>query len=214
MRAATDWQRGLYFVTPERIDTVGLLRLVEQALAGGATLLQYRNKGADGPTRHAQASALRELSSRSGVPLIINDDVRLAGAVGAAGVHLGRDDGDIASIRAMLGAEAIIGASCYASIDAARSAALAGASYVAFGAMFPSGTKPLATRASIELLRQAEDLRLPRVAIGGINLDNAGSVIAAGADLVAVVSAVADAADPYAMAAQLSALFKSNGPMA
>jgi len=214
MRAAAPWRRGLYFVTPDRTDTAVLLLLAEQALAGGASLLQYRNKSADGTTRHAQASALQALALRAEVPLIINDDVRLAAAVGAAGVHLGRDDGDIASVRAMLGAAAIIGASCYASIDAARRAASGGASYVAFGAVFPSGTKPAAARAPLELFRQAGDLGLPRVAIGGINIDNAGIVVAAGADLIAVVSAVADAPEPRTMAARLSALFDSNGPTA
>lgn len=214
MSSAAPWQRGLYFVTPDRTDTAALLRLAEQALSGGASLLQYRSKSAEGAKRHAQASALQELAVRAGVPLIINDDVRLAAAVGAAGVHLGRDDGDIAAARAMLGVEAIIGASCYASLDRARHAAAGGASYVAFGAVFPSGTKPGAGRAPLELFRQAASLGLPRVAIGGINIDNAGLVVAAGADLIAVVSAVADAPDPRAMAARLSALFNTNGPTA
>jgi len=214
MRAAAPWRRGLYFVTPDRTDTAALLLLAEQALAGGASLLQYRNKSVDGTTRHAQASALQALGLRAQVPLIINDDVRLAAAVGAAGVHLGQDDGDIAAARAMLGPDAIIGASCYASMDAARRAASGGASYVAFGSVFPSGTKPGAARAPLELFRQAGDLGVPRVAIGGINIDNAGLIIAAAADLIAVLSAVADAPDPRAMAARLSALFDPKGPIA
>lgn len=214
MRTAESWRRGLYFVTPDRNDTAQLVALVAQALAGGASLVQYRNKSAEPATRHAQAHALQALAAGAGVPLVINDDVELAHAVGAAGVHLGRDDGDIAAARAVLGAQALVGASCYASIEAARRAASGGASYVAFGAMFPSGTKPQAARAPLELFRQAADLGLPRVAIGGINLDNAGLVIAAGADLIAVVSSIADAPDPRAAAARFSALFDSNGPLA
>ncbi len=206
------WQRGLYFVTPESGNTTALRALVDEALAGGAVLLQYRSKSKDRALRHAQATALREIACTHCVPFIVNDDVALAQSVAADGVHLGREDADIATARELLGSESIIGASCYASIDAARRAAAAGASYFAFGALFPSRTKPQAAHAPLELFRQAADLGLPRVAIGGITLDNAGVVIAAGADLVAVVSALADVPDPRAAAARLSALFAPTGP--
>lgn len=212
--APARWQRGLYFVTPETADTPALLALAERALAGGAALLQYRSKSPDAALRHAQASSLRELACVSCVPLIVNDDVGLAHAVAADGVHLGRDDGDIAQARASLGTEAIIGVSCYDSLDRARAAAAAGASYIAFGAMFPSPTKPHATHSPLSLLRDSGALDVPRVAIGGITLDNARSVIDAGADLVAVVSAIAEAEDPRRTAALFAALFDTDGPAA
>lgn len=205
------WQRGLYFVTPELADTRSLATLVEQALAGGAVLLQYRNKCADAELSFDQATMLRALAARAGVPFIVNDDAALARAVEADGVHLGRDDGDIAAARAILRSDAIIGVSCYDSIERARTAAANGADYLAFGAMFASRTKPNAPSARTAVFQQAAALGLPRVAIGGINLDNARLVLDAGADLIAVVSAIADAPEPLAVAAQLAALFTSNG---
>jgi thiamine-phosphate pyrophosphorylase len=126
--------------------------------------------------------------------------------VGAAGVHLGEDDGDIAAARALLGAKAIIGVSCYDDAGRARAAAAAGADYLAFGAFFASSTKPGARHARPGLLRQTASLDLPRVAIGGITPDNAPALIAAGADLVAVISGVFDAPDPIATARAYRAL--------
>ncbi len=210
--AAARWQRGLYFVTPDLGDTTALLDLVDQALAGGAVLLQYRSKSPDHDLRRAQATALRELACTHCVPLVINDDLDLAHAVAADGVHLGRGDADIAAARSLLGSEAIIGASCYDSLARARSAADAGANYLAFGAMFASPTKPKAAHAPLSLLTEAEAFGLPRVAIGGINLDNAHTVVDAGADLVAVVSAIAGSRDPGAHAARFAALFAKDGP--
>lgn len=191
--------RGLYLITPDESDTARLLDRVGAVLAHAA-LLQYRNKVADAALRQAQLTALRPLCRAAGVPLIANDDAGLAAAVGADGVHVGEDDGDPAAVRARLGAEAIIGVSCYDDLARARAAAAAGASYVAFGAFFPSTTKPNARRATPALLRDSGSLGLPRVAIGGITPDNAGDVIAAGADLVAVISGVFDAPDPVAAA--------------
>ncbi len=216
--APARWQRGLYFVTPELADTATLLALVEQVLVGGAVMLQYRSKYADRSLRHAQATALREMACAHCVPLIINDDVELAHAAGADGVHLGRDDADIASARDVLGPEAIIGASCYASIERARDASKAGATYVAFGTVFASPTKPHAVRAPLSLLEESAAFGLPRVAIGGINLDNARSVVDAGANLIAVISAISEARDPLAVAALFAALFaapiQKDGPVA
>jgi thiamine-phosphate pyrophosphorylase len=189
--------RGLYLITPDDADTARLLARVAPLLAG-TTWLQYRNKTADGGLRREQAHALQALCAGHGVPLIVNDDAALARDVGAAGVHLGGTDGDIGAARALLGPTAIIGASCYDQLANAEQAVAAGASYVAFGAFFPTTTKITSSRARPELLRQSAALGVPRVAIGGLTPDNAGPLIAAGADLVAVVSSIFAAADPVA----------------
>ena len=192
------WPRGLYAITPDEADTARLLDRVETVLQAGASWLQYRNKGADRILRERQASALMPVCARHGVALIINDDWRLAAAIGADGTHLGQEDGELAAARTALGAGAIIGASCYDSLALARDACTAGASYVAFGAFFPSPTKPHSPRASPALLRDSAALGIPRVAIGGITPDNARPLVAAGADMIAVISGVFDAPDPAA----------------
>ncbi|HVJ61324.1 MAG TPA: thiamine phosphate synthase [Tahibacter sp.] len=198
-------RRGLYAITDgPRTD---LLDAAAAALAGGAVLLQYRDKTIDAARRHHEALALVRLCAVHGVGLIVNDDVELARAVGAAGVHLGEDDGDIAQARARLGADAVIGVSCYDAIDRARDLAAAGADYVAFGAFYPSSTKPNARRATPTLLREAAALGVPRVAIGGITPDNARPLIDAGADLVAVITAVFGARDIRAAADRFQTLF-------
>ncbi|WP_303747300.1 thiamine phosphate synthase [Stenotrophomonas pigmentata] len=189
--------RGVYLITPDETDSARLLERVRPLLAG-TTWLQYRNKAVDAPTRLAQATALQALCAEAGVPLIINDDVSLALQVGAAGVHLGEDDGDIAAARALLGPQAIIGASCYDEFERAQRAVAAGASYVAFGAFFPSRSKVTPRRANPELLRQSAALGVPRVAIGGLTPDNSRPVVDAGADLIAVISGVFSEADPVA----------------
>ena len=191
--------KGLYLVTPDEADSARLLARVHAVLPHAA-MLQYRNKAASNAARHEQASLLLPLCREAGVPLVINDDWRLARAIGADGAHLGADDGNLAEARAALGSDAIIGASCYDSLDRAASAADAGASYLAFGAFFPSPTKPHARRASLQLLQDARRLNRSLVAIGGITPDNTPALIDAGADLVAVVSGVFDAADPVAAA--------------
>lgn len=190
--------RGLYAITPDDVDTERLLRRVDAVLAAGTTWLQYRNKLADDALRKSQARALQPLCTRHGVPLIINDDWQLAARIGADGAHLGEDDGAIAAARAALGSEAILGASCYDRIGLAHDAVAAGASYVAFGAFFPSPTKPHARAARPALLAAAATLGVPRVAIGGITPDNGQSLVEAGADLLAVISGVFDAPDPAA----------------
>ena len=199
--------RGLYAITDgPRGD---LLVAAEAALAGGARVLQYRDKSRDHARRHTEAVALQALCQAHGVPLIINDDIALAAAVGAAGVHLGEQDADIAAARARLGPDAIIGASCYDSLPRARQLAAAGADYLAFGAFFSSPTKPHARRAPAALLREAALLGLPRVAIGGITPDNGGALIDAGADLLAVISGVFGAADVHGAARRYADLFES-----
>ncbi|GAB2552702.1 thiamine phosphate synthase [Rhodanobacter koreensis] len=199
---------GLYVITDgPRPD---LLDVVAQALAGGARLLQYRDKSADAARRHAEATALRQLCTIHAVPLIINDDVALAHAVAADGAHLGKDDGDIGAARALLGEDAIIGVSCYDSLARAQAAARAGAGYIAFGAFFPSPTKPLAPHAPLDLLRHSAALGVPRVAIGGITPDNAVSLVEAGAEYLAVISAVFGAADVHAAAQHFAHLYPSD----
>jgi thiamine-phosphate pyrophosphorylase len=198
--------RGLYLITPDEPDNSGLLARVAPLLPHVACL-QYRNKTASGPLRRQQADALRSLCGDAGVPLIINDDAALAVATGADGVHLGENDGAFATARALLGNDAIIGVSCYDDVVRARNAAAYGADYVAFGAFFPSATKPRARRASIELLHESRALGLLRVAIGGITPDNAPALIAAGADMIAVISGVFDVPDPLAAAIAYAACF-------
>ncbi len=190
--------RGVYLITPDEADTARLLARTAPLLAAGATWLQYRNKTADAALHLQQATALQALCAQHGVPLIINDDPALAHAVGAAGVHLGGTDGDIGAARALLGPDALIGASCYDQLANAERAVAEGASYVAFGAFFPTTTKVTTSRATPDLLRQSAALGVPRVAIGGLSPDNVGPIIAAGADLVAVVSGIFAAPDPVA----------------
>ena len=198
MTSASPAPRGVYLITPDEPDTARLLARTAPLLAAGATWLQYRNKTASDALRQEQAVALQALCATHGVPLIINDDPALAQAVGAAGVHLGGTDGDIPSTRALLGPDAIIGASCYDQLANAEKAVAAGASYVAFGAFHPTTTKVTSSRAHTDLLRQSAALGVPRVAIGGLTPDNVGPIIDAGADLVAVVSGIYAAQDPVA----------------
>jgi thiamine-phosphate pyrophosphorylase len=200
--------RGLYAVTPDIADTADLLVKVEAALAGGASWLQYRNKAADAPLRLAQARALLAVCRRHQVPFVVNDDLALAIALDADGLHLGAGDGSLAAARSRLGPDKVLGASCYNRIENALAAARDGANYVAFGSFFASGVKPGAAHAPIALLQEAKRrVDLPAVAIGGITLDNAPRLIAAGADGVAVISALFGAADIRAAASRFNALF-------
>jgi len=198
--------RGLYLITPDDADTDRLLARVVPLLAHAACL-QYRNKAACAQLRERQAVALLAACRAANRPLLVNDDVALAARINANGVHLGEHDGDIAAARAMLGDGARIGASCYDDPALARAAIDAGADHVAFGAFFASPTKPLARRATPQMLRDATPLGVPRVAIGGITPDNARPLVAAGADLLAVISGVFDAADPVAAARAYAACF-------
>lgn len=197
IRRHWQWSRGVYLITPDDANSDRLLASVEAVLEHAA-LLQYRNKSASPALRRTQAEALLERCAKYSVPLIINDDLALASIIGADGVHLGEDDSDADEARDVLGPGAIIGVSCYDDLERARAAASSGVSYIAFGAFFPSATKPNARRASVDLLRDSAGFGLPRVAIGGITPDNARSVVAAGADLIAVISGVFDAPDPIA----------------
>jgi thiamine-phosphate pyrophosphorylase len=188
--------RGLYAITPDWQDTARLLGAVETALQGGARVLQYRNKAADAALRLAQASALLPLCRHFGVPLIINDHLDLALLVGADGLHLGAEDGDLAAARLALGPDRLLGASCYNRLELAHAALHAGADHVAFGAAYPSATKPGARHASLHVYEAARiELNCPVVAIGGITPDNAAPLIAAGVNNLAVIGALFEVAD-------------------
>jgi thiamine-phosphate pyrophosphorylase len=201
---------GVYALTPDLPDTAALSARTDLALAGGASAIQYRNKAASAKLKLQQAVALRALCSARGAIFIVNDDVELARAVGADGVHLGRDDASVVAARARLGPAAIVGVSCYDEIERAQSAIAAGGDYVAFGSFYPSLVKPNAVRPSPRLIAESK-ARWPAisvVAIGGITTANAAPLIAAGADAVAVISALYDAPDVLLAARELVACFR------
>jgi thiamine-phosphate pyrophosphorylase len=202
--------RGLYAITPVTEDTAALLVKVRACLEGGAALVQYRAKNLAPGLALLQARALLAQCRARGVPLIVNDSVELAAAVGADGVHLGREDTHVREARIVL-PRAIIGASCYADPRRARDAAQAGADYVGIGSVFPSRTKPSAIHAPLEMIAAAREAGgLPVAAIGGIDADNAPAAVAAGADMLAVISALFDAPDVRAAARRISNLFKAS----
>jgi len=184
--------RGLYAITQTGYkSTDDIFNDVVAAIQGGATVIQYRDKN---PVDAAFiAHELVKICHQHNIPLIINDDVDLAMLTKADGVHLGKDDGEITSARRRLGDAAIIGVSCYNSIELALAAQSLGATYIAFGRFFPSSSKPLAAPADVETLRQVKAaIHLPIVAIGGILPENGGQLLAAGADLLAVIGGVFD----------------------
>lgn len=203
---------GLYAVTPDDRLLPRLSALVAMALEGGVRLVQYRNKSAPPPLRRAQAAELLRICRGHGARLIINDDVRLAVEIGADGAHVGREDcpGDrLAAVREWLGPNRLLGVSCYDDMERAEAAAAAGADYLAFGSIFPSTTKPRAVRSPLQLLGEARRFGLPLAAIGGITADNGAAVIAAGADMLAVVSDLFDAMDIRRRAGEFRQLFES-----
>ena len=202
---------GLYAITPETNDTARLLRDVEAALRGGASMLQYRAKKIAPNLKANQAQPLQVLCKKYRVPLIINDDADLAESMSATGVHLGSQDMPIGEAHQSLLSGMLVGISCYDQLSLAIEAEKNGADYVAFGSFFPSTTKPNAARSSLDLLREAKRIiSCPIVAIGGITLDNAPVLIDAGADAVAVISALFDADDIQATAKKFSQLFKQS----
>lgn len=207
MKAA--WQRGLYAITdPALTPPERMVEEVRDALAGGAVLIQYRDKLSAPADRLHLATALLRVCRAARVPLIINDDLELAAATGADGVHLGRDDSALASARARLGATAIIGMSCYNDFSRAAAAAQAGADYVAFGRFFASHTKPATATADLELLQRARrELAVPVAAIGGITAANGAALITAGADLLAVIHGVFGQTDARSAATEIARLF-------
>ena len=210
--------RGLYAVTSQQLcgDTALLLRACESALRGGASLLQYRDKRNDAATRLRHAHGLRALCRQYDALLIINDDIDLALQCAADGVHLGASDAPLAHARAHLPRAALIGITCSNSAARIEQAAAAGADYVALGRFFASGTKPDAPPATLEQLRaaRARHPRLTLCAIGGITPDNAGALLAAGADLIAAVDGVFGQPDVGAAARRYCDLFAGHTPVA
>lgn len=212
--------RGLYAITPECADRQHLLAQVGAALAGGCRFLQYRDKLSVPGERVRRARLLRQLTRDHATRLLINDDLALAILVDADGVHLGQDDGCLLAARAILGPDKILGASCYADFALAERALAAGVDYVAFGAVYPSLTKPQAVPAAVDLFLQAKTAltaagtSLPRwaasCAIGGITLENAPPLLAAGADLLAVITDLFSAPDIAARAAAYQRLFEES----
>ena len=203
--------KGLYAITPDLEDTASLHAMVEAALLGGASVVQYRNKTASSQLRQVQAMDLLSLCRSHKVPLIINDYADLCMEIDADGLHVGSDDfptGELARLKAALGEQKILGVSCYNRFELAQQATEQGADYVAFGSCFDSGTKPAAVRAPLDLFTQArEALGIPAVAIGGITLDNALLAIGAGAAAIAVINALFSADDITGTARQFSELF-------
>jgi len=183
--------RGLYAITPEAAESAALFAMLQDALEGGTALLQYRRKKRD----VLEAKEVVRLARRHSVPVIVNDDIELALEVSADGAHLGREDGDLRAARARL-AGRILGASCYDRLELAQAAVATGADYVAFGSVFASPTKPGAARAPLSLFTKARNFGVPLAAIGGITLERAGEVYAAGADSLAVVRDLICAASP------------------
>jgi len=205
--SAREQLRGLYVITPDWRDTIKLLLAAKAALEGGAKVLQYRNKVASAGQRLEHALGLSALCGKYGATFIVNDHLDLALEVDANGLHLGGSDGDLVAARKKLGKDKLLGASCYNRIELAQAAKAAGADHVAFGAVYPSSSKPGAVRAPLELFAEAQPLGLPMVAIGGITADNARPVVEAGADALAVISDVFDAPDIAARARQYATLF-------
>ena len=202
----------LYAITDDSLlPGERLFEAVQQALTGGIKLLQYRSKSSEPSHKLHCAKKLQALCAKFSVPLIINDDVALCLEIGAAGVHLGQQDQNIIQARELLGPQAIIGVTCHNSLNKAKLAQQQGANYVAFGRFFASKTKPNAAAADLSILKQAKaELTIPVVAIGGINADNCASVIAAGADMVAVINYLFAGDDIRSRAQQLSKLFVSH----
>ncbi len=196
---------GLYLITPDCEETGPLLRQVDAALAAGARLLQYRNKTASAALRREQVGELLARCRATDALLVVNDDWQLGLDLGAAAIHLGRDDGDVARVRREAGDDVLIGVSCYASIERAQALA-PDADYLAFGAMFVSATKPQAPAAPLAILREARRFGLPVVAIGGIDRRTLPAVLASGADAGALISAVFGAEDVGAATRELLAV--------
>lgn len=200
--------KGLYIVTPDWDDTDQLVQATDLALQGGAVLVQYRHKTADAALRSEQAAALLQVCRKHGVPFIINDHLELCLALDADGIHVGGTDASVAQVRAAVGADKIVGASCYGTLQLARDAQAAGASYVAFGGFYPSRVKKYDFKTAPEIVAQSKtEIALPVVVIGGMTVDNCQPLIAQGADLVAAISSVYMQPDVRAAAQRFTALF-------
>ena len=183
--------KGLYAITPDMADLNTLIQKTQLAIEGGAFMVQYRSKIQDRDVKIQQCAAILRLCREYKIPCIVNDDVDMCRVLEADGVHLGEKDDNIAEVRRILGEDAIIGSSCYDQLNRAKLAQKEGASYVAFGAVFPTPTKPNAPRATLELLTEAKSqIQIPIVAIGGITMNNAHDVIETGIDAIAVINSL------------------------
>jgi thiamine-phosphate pyrophosphorylase len=201
--------KGLYLVTPDWDDTGKLLQVTEAALAGGVAVVQYRNKFASPELRREQAERLLNLCHSYRCPLIINDFVELCLELDAEGVHIGGTDAPVAQVRAALGADKVVGASCYGDAQLARNAFRAGATYVAFGGFYPSRVKKYPVTTPLSIIADIKrEIPIPVCVIGGMTADNSAPLVAAGADLVAAISSVYQAADPTAAARGIARLFE------
>lgn len=199
---------GLYVVTPNELDTKLLVAKVVAVLKGGARMVQYRNTAAGKSLLLRQSTALLAACRTYGVPLIINDHLDLCAKIDADGIHLGAADPKPGPVRRLLGADKIIGVSCYNQLPLAREAESGGANYVAFGACFAPEMKPGAVRAPLKLFKQAkQELNIPIVGIGGITVDNARQVKEAGANAIAVNSTLFDAEDIKALTQQFNSIY-------
>jgi len=186
--------KGLYAITPDSADLNTLIQKTKSAIEGGAFMVQFRSKIQDRDVKMQQCAAILRLCREYEIPCIVNDDVDMCRILEADGVHLGEKDDNIAEVRNILGEDAIIGSSCYDQLDRAKSAQKEGASYVAFGAMFPTSTKSNAPRASLALLKEAKrEIQIPIVAIGGITVNNAHDVIKTGIHAIAVIASLYEA---------------------
>jgi thiamine-phosphate pyrophosphorylase len=202
--------RGLYLVTPDWDDTHELLKITEAALRGGAALLQYRHKTASPELRREQAQCLLELCRGYRRPFIINDYVELCRELDADGVHVGGTDTAVEAVRAALGPDKIVGASCYGDLQLARDAHQAGASYVAFGGFYPSRVKKYPVTTPPEIVAQSKlEIALPTVVIGGMTHENSAPLVQRGADMVAAISSVYLAPNPEAAAREFANLFSA-----
>lgn len=206
-----DKLHGLYVITDPALCAQrqqALPDMVGAAIAGGARVVQYRDKHASLAQQQEEADALASLCRAHDVTFLVNDDVELALAVKADGVHLGQGDSELRHARKRLGPECIIGITCHDQLSLASTAEAAGADYVAFGRFFPSRTKPQAPPAAITVLQQAHrTLRIPIAAIGGITPANAGTLLDAGADMLAVIHGVFGADDIASAAGEYTRLF-------
>ncbi len=201
--------KGLYLVTPDWDDTDKMLAATEQAMLGGATLVQYRHKTASEALRREQAQALLALCRKHARPLVINDHVDLCLALDADGVHVGGTDEKIAAVRARVGAGKIVGASCYGQLQLAIDAAAAGASYVAFGGFYPSRVKKYEVSTTPSIVTDAlQAVDVPICVIGGMTVDNAKPLVDLGAHMVAAISSVYAADDQRAAASSFAQLFR------
>ena len=186
--------KGLYVITPDMADLNTLIHKTKLAIEGGASMVQYRSKMLDRDVKMQQSAAILRLCRQYDVPCVINDDVEMCRILEADGVHLGEKDDNIEEVRRILGEDAIIGSSCYNQLERAKQAQKEGASYVAFGTMFPTPTKPGAPRATLALLKEAKrEIHIPIVAIGGITMNNAHDVIETGIDAIAVITSLYEA---------------------